>query len=122
MNNGVLYVRYMILKFIHGSDSFSECRTGDIFKELADVKTVDLLLREGLRILQFDFPKLTLEQVSGWIENSVLSFGTDISPMLMDVMAGKESEIDYVNGWLVKRGRQNTLQYRAPLMNELPDF
>jgi len=27
--------------------------------------------------------------------------------MLVEVMAGRSSEIDYINGWIVKRGKEN---------------
>lgn len=89
------------------------CRNGDLFNRNAIMRIMRLLLREGSQVIE-SLPELqgSAKAASRFSEHTLLSVVLDVaektakntSSMLQDVRAGRDTEIDYINGYIVKRG------------------
>lgn len=92
-----------------------DARNGSILYNYALTRTIRLLLSEislvmrSLPELQY-IPNVSLRFDPGRLETIVVSVAQktkdNISSMLADARAGRQTEIDYINGWIVKRGEE----------------
>ncbi|KAF3034353.1 hypothetical protein E8E11_002917 [Didymella keratinophila] len=92
-----------------------DARNGAILYNYAITRTVRLLLAEislvfrSLPELQY-IPNVASRFDPGRLETLVVSVAQktrdNVSSMLADVRAGRATEIDYINGWVVKRGEE----------------
>lgn len=98
-----------------------DCKNGDLFTQDPIQKLARLLLLEISPVLvehiysvapphlrnskQIDFRLLfSCAELKTHMENVAERTAENFSSMLQDVRAGRETEIDYINGWIVKRG------------------
>ncbi|KAF1365615.1 hypothetical protein EJ07DRAFT_94471 [Lizonia empirigonia] len=92
-----------------------DARNGSILYNYALTRTMRLLLAEislvmrSLPELQY-MPNVSARFDPGRLETIVVSVAQktkhNISSMLADARAGRQTEIDYINGWIVKRGEE----------------
>jgi 2-dehydropantoate 2-reductase len=92
-----------------------DARNGSILYNYALTRTMRLLLAEislvfrSLPELQF-IPNVASRFDPGRLETLVVSVAQktkdNVSSMLADVRAGRATEIDYINGWVVRRGEE----------------
>lgn len=92
-----------------------DARNGSILYNYALTRTLRLLLSEislvirSLPELQY-IPNISQRFDPGRLESKVVNVAQqtkdNISSTLADVRAGKQTEIDYLNGWIVKRGEE----------------
>ncbi|KAI9703263.1 MAG: hypothetical protein M1836_007829 [Candelina mexicana] len=92
-----------------------DCQNGDLLYNYRITRTIRLLLSEislvvrSLPELQ-GIPNVKLRFAPDRLENLVVDTAgktfQNISSMLQDVRNGKETEIDYINGYLVNKGEQ----------------
>jgi 2-dehydropantoate 2-reductase len=92
-----------------------DARNGSLLYNYALTRTMRLLLSEislvirSLPELQY-IPNVQSRFDPGRLETVVVSVANktkdNISSMLADVRAGRQTEIDYINGWIVKRGEE----------------
>jgi len=97
------------------------CRNGELFNRTAIVRIMRLLLRETCQVL-LSLPELRDDPTTPSrfstqnLETVVLDVAEktamNTSSMLQDVRAGRETEIDYINGYIVKRGREAGIDCR----------
>jgi 2-dehydropantoate 2-reductase len=95
-----------------------DCKNGELFTRGAIVQTMRQLLAEASHVL-LSLPELRSASSDEDI-NSLFSTQTleelvldvaektaaNTSSMLQDVRAGRETEIDYINGYIVRRGKE----------------
>lgn len=91
-----------------------DCQNGELFNRQPILQVMRQLLREASEVIQ-SLPELqhSPASVSRFSESSLESTVLDVakktakntSSMLQDVRAGRETEIDYINGYIVKRGK-----------------
>ena len=91
------------------------CRNGELFNRVPILRVMHNLLREASAVIQ-SLPELQNDPTSKqrFSEQNLESIVLDIaektakntSSMLQDVRAGRSTEIDYINGYIVTRGRQ----------------
>ena len=96
-----------------------DCTNGELLHNFAITRVVRLLLSEisfvirSLPELQ-GVPNVKIRFSPGRLEkmfvDTVTNTANSISPMLQDVKASQETEIDYVNGYFVKRGEELTIK------------
>ncbi|KAF9699148.1 hypothetical protein EKO04_002707 [Ascochyta lentis] len=92
-----------------------DARNGSILYNYALTRTMRLLLSEislvmrSLPELQY-IPNLASRFDPGRLETIVVSVAQktkdNVSSTLADARAGRQTEIDYINGWIVKRGEE----------------
>ncbi|KAL6712688.1 2-dehydropantoate 2-reductase (Ketopantoate reductase) (KPA reductase) (KPR) [Coniothyrium glycines] len=92
-----------------------DARNGAILNNYALTRTMRLLLAEislvirSLPELQY-IPNVQQRFDPGRLETIVVSVAhktaNNISSMLADTRSGQQTEIDYINGWIVKRGEE----------------
>ncbi|KAI4127482.1 MAG: hypothetical protein LQ347_004588 [Umbilicaria vellea] len=92
-----------------------DCRNGKLFSNFKILRLMRSLLSEASHVIR-SLPEL--QRVPGMearfseesLDKIVLGVAEktskNISSMLQDVRAGRETEIDYINGYIVKRGQQ----------------
>ncbi|KAH3920739.1 hypothetical protein HBH56_009160 [Parastagonospora nodorum] len=92
-----------------------DARNGAILYNYALTRTMRLLLSEislvirSLPELQY-IPNVSSRFDPGRLETLVVSIANktkdNVSSMLADARAGRQTEIEYINGWIVKRGEE----------------
>lgn len=90
-----------------------ECKNGELFNRAPILGLMRLLLAEASEVLR-SLPESSndMERFSTkTLEERVLSVAEktaqNTSSMLQDVQAGRETEIEYINGWIVRKGNEN---------------
>ena len=94
-----------------------DCRNGELFEKGTIIKLMRVLLQETAQVLQLlpeiqnsEDPHLEKRFSTQELELKVLDVAEknakNTSSMLQDVRAGKQTEIDYINGWIVNKGRE----------------
>ena len=94
-----------------------DCKNGELFEHGVVVKMMRLLLQEASHVIRLlpeihnsEDPEIEERFSTRELEVKVLDVAEktakNTSSMLQDVRAGRETEIDYINGWIVKRGRE----------------
>lgn len=100
-----------------------DCRNGDILKNFAISRTMFLLLAEISTVIQAlpevqGIPNIKLRFSPERLEHLTVSVaqktGLNISSMLQDVRRGTRTEIEYINGYIVRRGEELGIK---PVMN-----
>jgi hypothetical protein len=80
------------------------------FKDILSGETNRLLARELIQemvpILQTVNLRYSFEKVWDWIEQDARTRDTDLPAMLTDILLGRANEIDWQNGWLIRRGQE----------------
>ena len=94
-----------------------DCRNGELFDKGPVVSLMRLLLQETSQVIQL-LPEIRILKdrdlekrfSTHELEIKVLDVAEktakNTSSMLQDVRAGRQTEIDYINGWIVKRGKE----------------
>lgn len=100
-----------------------DCRNGDLLNNFALTRTMFLLLLEISAIIQalpelVGIPNLKLRFSPERLEHLTVSVaqktGENISSMLQDSRRGSRTEVEYINGYIVKRGEGLGIK---PVMN-----
>ena len=91
------------------------CRNGDLLFNFAITRTVRLLLAEISLVIR-NLPELegvpnvntrfSPDRLETLIVGIASKTSSNISSMLQDVRKGKQTEIDYINGYIVRRGEE----------------
>ncbi|KAG9242691.1 2-dehydropantoate 2-reductase [Calycina marina] len=114
--------KLLVNSIINPLTALLNCNNGEIADGIADgsYRTfIEFLLEEALEVL----PELTQrtsksdlgfekERLMKLVELVARNTASNICSMLQDVRAGRETEIDYINGWLVERGRETGKEMR----------
>ena len=92
-----------------------DCRNGELLGNLSITRVIRLLLAEisliarSLPELQ-GVPNVTMrfspERLEALVVNSCIDTSANVSPMLKSVEAARFTEIDYLNGYIVRRGEE----------------
>lgn len=92
-----------------------DCRNGELFKSFKVLCLMRSLLSEASQVIRLlpelqniqgveaRFSKARLDEI---VLRIVEKTSKNLSSMLQDARAGRETEIDYINGYIVKRGEQ----------------
>lgn len=92
-----------------------DCRNGELLFNDAVSRVMRLLLSEISLVIRSlpelqGVPNLQMRFSPDRLESMIVSIATmterKLSPMLQEVRAGNETEIDYINGYLIKRGEE----------------
>lgn len=92
-----------------------DARNGSILYNFAITRTMRLLLAETSLVIQSlpelqNIPNIATRFSSQRLETLVVSVANttrdNISSMLADVRAGRQTEVEYINGYIVKRGEE----------------
>ncbi len=92
-----------------------DCKNGELFEKPKILQWMRLLLGEACTVLESlpelkGIPNANIRFSSKRLERLVLDVANNtaknISSMLQDVRAGRVTEIDYINGYIVTRGKQ----------------
>lgn len=100
-----------------------DCRNGDLLNNFAVSRTMFLLLAEISTVIQSlpelqGIPNTKLRFSPERLEHLTVSVaqktGENISSMLQDVRRGSRTEVEFINGYIVKRGEELGIK---PVMN-----
>lgn len=92
-----------------------DCHNGQIFDKPSHVSLARLLLDEAgsvVRMLLYGYSsppqtdRFSDESLWRLVQNIAQKTGNNVSSMLQDVRAGRRTEIDYINGYLVQKGEE----------------
>jgi 2-dehydropantoate 2-reductase len=109
--------KLVINAMINPLTAIFDCRNGELFDKGPVVEMMRLLLQEAAQVIELlpeirDSGEPNIEErfSTQELEVKVLDVAEktakNTSSMLQDVRAGRQTEIDYINGWIVKRGMQ----------------
>ena len=96
-----------------------DCKNGELFIHGGVVKVMRLLLQEASQVL-LSLPEIRAaadedDEIESRFSTQELEIkvldvaqktAANTCSMLQDVRAGRETEIDYINGWIVRKGRE----------------
>jgi 2-dehydropantoate 2-reductase len=107
--------RLVVDSIIEPLSSLVDCRNGQLLYNYYITTSLRLLLTEislvvrALPELQ-SYPNLETRFAPDRLESLVVErcyqYGGDLSPMALDVRAGHGTQIDYLNGWIIRRGEE----------------
>ncbi|GGC79519.1 ketopantoate reductase family protein [Marinobacter halophilus] len=104
---GPLWQKLVINAGINAFTAILNCLNGQILDQAFYQQWIDPLCREiSSLLLAADQPEQTPEALRGQIEAIARKTATNTSSMRADVLAGRSTEIDFINGYLVGLGRQ----------------
>jgi 2-dehydropantoate 2-reductase len=107
-----------------------DCKNGELFCKGPVMKVMRLLLQEAVQVLQ-SLPEIrdstepeiqgcfSIQKLGQKVVDIAQKTAENTSSMLQDVRAGKETEIDYINGWIVEKGKAFGVEcdYNAKLLD-----
>lgn len=108
--------KLIINAIINPLTAMFDCKNGELFDKAPVMKLMRLLLQEASHVIQ-RLPEIQRAEDAGVgtrfamnpLETKVLDVAektaANTSSMLQDVRAGRTTEIDYINGWIVRKGR-----------------
>ena len=100
---------------IHPLTVMFDCKNGDLLYNDAVARVIRLLLSEISLVIRSlpelqGVPNVEMRFSPDRLESMIVSIVTmtaeTLSPMLQEVRAGNETEIDYINGYFIKRGEE----------------
>ena len=88
-----------------------DCENGALFRtdELKDV--IRILVEEAVGVIE-ELPgtqvagRFETERLIDYVRQVGIYTGSNTSSMLQDSRAGRETEIDYINGWIIDKGKE----------------
>ena len=81
------------------------CRNGALL-DLVDIdETISLVTAEVARVAQTDGLDVTEASLADFVHQVIHDTANNKSSMLQDVLAGRQTEIDYLNGYIVQRAQ-----------------
>ncbi|KAG0647133.1 Ketoisovalerate reductase BEA2 [Hyphodiscus hymeniophilus] len=113
--------KLVINAIINPLTAILSCRNGELLDKGPIVKVMRLLLQETAQVIQLlpeisssDDPSVADRFSTQKLEVKVLDVAEktskNTSSMLQDVRAGRQTEIEYINGWIVKKGREQGVE------------
>jgi len=96
-----------------------DCKNGELFGDGAVVRMMRLLLQEASQVL-LSLPEIrsakgeddeietrfSTQELEVKVLDVAEKTAANTSSMLQDIRAGRETEIDYINGWIVRKGKE----------------
>lgn len=109
--------KLVINAMINPLTAIFDCKNGELFDKAPIVKMMRLLLQEASHVIQLlpeiqrsEDPVIETRFSAQELEIKVLDVAektaANTSSMLQDVGAGRTTEIEYINGWIVRKGRE----------------
>jgi 2-dehydropantoate 2-reductase len=95
-------LKLIINAIINPLTAISNKTNGALLNNRTLIPQADELLAELKVLLRSMLPEMSYEQIQLKIEEVAFNTRNNISSMLQDIKAGKETEINYINGYLVK--------------------
>lgn len=103
-----LWQKLIINAGINAFTAILNCRNGDILQQTFYQQWIDPLCREISSLLQVaEQPQQTPEALRQLIESVAGKTAANTSSMRADVLAGRGTEIDFINGYLARLGQQH---------------
>lgn len=90
-----------------------DCKNGELFSRSPILGLMRLLLKEASQVLRSlpetsqDIERFSLEKLEERVLSVAEKTAQNTSSMLQDVRAGRRTEIEYINGWVVRKGKEN---------------
>ncbi len=108
----------MILVNAVGALSAIEKKTlGELITEAKTKKTIDALINESYMVLKDEHKLPRLFWVKRRFYKTINQVKTHYSSMYQDVLSGRETEIEYLNGYVVRLGLKKGIQ--TPINDEI---
>ncbi|KAF8865842.1 hypothetical protein BDZ45DRAFT_735781 [Acephala macrosclerotiorum] len=83
------------------------CCTRDVLMRKESKARVQALLKEIWAVMQYDASNLKYQKFAQYIERYVAhSAGIPLNSMFKSLILGMETDIEFVNGWIVERGKK----------------
>lgn len=111
----IQFEKLIINAMINALTVIFDCRNGKLFSNFKILRLMRSLLSEASHVIR-SLPELQTvpgmearfseERLDEVVLGVAEKTSKNISSMLQDVRAGRETEIDYINGYIVKRGQQ----------------
>jgi 2-dehydropantoate 2-reductase len=107
--------KLVINSIINPLTSLFNCKNGQVFESREGEDLFGHLLREAGPIVRALFPDqsnrflheaFSDEFLGGLVKGVAMATANNTSSMLQDIRAGRRTEIDYINGYLVSQGER----------------
>ena len=99
-----------------------DCKNGELFNRRPIFHLMRLLLAEASQVIH-SLPELgpdpeaasrfSVEKLEAIVLNVAEKTAKNTSSMLQDVRAGRPTEIDYINGYIVKKGKEQGIECKT---------
>jgi len=105
-----MHLKLVINAIINPLTALSGLANGSILQNARLNPAAQALLFELSPLLKLILPRLTISQVKRNIEKIAADTHANLSSMLQDVRAGKKTEIEHINGYLIKLAGQHQIE------------
>ncbi len=117
--DGLVWGKLVVNCAINPLTALLNCRNGELLDDPNTLKLLDEAATEAARVglrlgVQLPFP---VEEAADWARQAALATVGNISSMLADVRRGRLTEIEMINGAVVRLGHQ--LRVATPVNNSL---
>lgn len=93
---------------------------GKILQKQSIQRIFDAILREGLELAQFNLPDEDFSSTRDYILNVIDKTKENKCSMLQDIERGRRTEIDFLNGFIVKESQR--IGIKAPVNAAIADL
>jgi 2-dehydropantoate 2-reductase len=101
----VLWEKLIVNAAINPLTAIFECRNGKLIKESSLRSLMAEVIKEGVLVAQRKGLKLNQEEMIAEAEDVCRKTAENISSMLQDIKRERRTEIDYINGAIVREGK-----------------
>lgn len=105
-------LKLIVNAIINPLTSIFDCKNGQLFDQQPRLALIELLLQEAGAVVRKMLP-MSLLGADSFSDNCLMELvqrvadktSKNTSSMLQDIRAGRQTEIDYINGYIVSRGK-----------------
>lgn len=114
--NSVIWSKLIINVGINAISSLSRVPNAKLIESAEAREILSLAVTEAVRVAKRKRIKLTYDDPIQKVESVCKATGSNLSSMLQDVLNKKKTEIDYINGAIVRQAKSLNIPYLANLI------
>jgi len=118
--NGVIWSKLIINAGINAVSALTGLRNGELIELAGTREVVSLVVREAVRLAKRKRIKLLYDDPIQKVESVCRATAENVSSMLQDVLKKKKTEVDFINGAIVRQAK--SLNIPTPANTLLADL
>ncbi len=114
--NGIIWSKLIINVGINALSSLTRLTNGQLIESPGTREILSLVVTEAVKVAKKKRIKLIYDDPIQKVESVCKATAVNLSSMLQDILKNKRTEIDYINGAIVRQGRSLSIATPANLI------